>query len=116
MHAKKKIAGRFNYKQQDSLDLVLSHQISVGVEELDEAKLTPLLRPRYQDSIADAVADLGRPEDIGHVFVSFQKHLYTQPTVQVSGPRARHGTWPALFAKSSKGAKSPASAARIAAM
>ena len=38
---------------------------SVGVEELDQEKLTPLLRLKYHDSIADAVADLGRPEEIG---------------------------------------------------
>ncbi len=30
------------------------------------------------DSIADAVADLGRPEEIGKVFAGFQKYLYQQ--------------------------------------
>jgi len=55
---------------------VLSHYISVGVEELDQAKLTPLLRLKYHDSIEDAVADLGRPEEIGKVFNGFQKYLY----------------------------------------
>lgn len=34
----------FNSKQQVFIDFVLSHYISVGVEELDQAKLTPLLR------------------------------------------------------------------------
>jgi type I restriction enzyme, R subunit len=38
--------------------------------------LTPLLRLKYEDSIADAVADLGRPEDIGRLFAGFQKYLY----------------------------------------
>jgi hypothetical protein len=37
-----------------------------------------LLRLRYHNSIADAVADLGRAEDIGKVFSSFQKYLYEQ--------------------------------------
>jgi type I restriction enzyme R subunit len=46
------------------------------VEELDQNKLTPLLRLKYHDSIADAVADLGKPEDIGRVFAGFQKYLY----------------------------------------
>lgn len=46
------------------------------MEELDPEKLTPLLRLKYRDSIADAVADLGRPEEIGRVFAGFQKHLY----------------------------------------
>ena len=35
-------------------------------------------RLRYHDSIADAVADLGKPEDIGKVFASFQRYLYEQ--------------------------------------
>ena len=58
----------FNAKQQAFLDFVLSHYVNVGVEELDQEKLTPLLRLKYHDSIADAVADLGRPEEIGKVF------------------------------------------------
>jgi len=41
------------------LDFVLQHYVTVGVEELDTDKLTPLLRLKYHDSIADAVADLG---------------------------------------------------------
>jgi type I restriction enzyme R subunit len=35
-----------------------------------------LLQLRYQNSIADAVADLGRPEDIGQLFSDFQRYLY----------------------------------------
>ncbi len=63
--AKVDISTHFNSKQQAFLDFVLSHYVSVGVEELDQEKLTPLLRLKYHDSIADAVADLGRPEEIG---------------------------------------------------
>jgi type I restriction enzyme R subunit len=74
------ISTHFNSKQQVFLDFVLSHYVSVGVEELDQAKLTPLLRLKYHDSIADAVADLGRPDEIGKVFSGFQKYLY-QPTI-----------------------------------
>ena len=74
--AKAIICTHFNSKQQVFLDFVLSHYVSVGVEELDQAKLTPLLRLKYHGSIADAVADLGRPDDIGHVFSGFQKYLY----------------------------------------
>lgn len=69
------ISTQFNNKQQAFLDFVLSHYVSVGVEELDQAKLTPLLRLKYHDSIADAVADLGKPEEIGRVFAGFQKYL-----------------------------------------
>ena len=33
---------------------------------------------RGKPLIADAVADLGRPEDIGTLFAGFQKYLYQQ--------------------------------------
>jgi type I restriction enzyme R subunit len=71
---------QFNAKQQVFLDFVLSHYASVGVEELDQDKLTPLLRLKYHNSIADAVADLGKPDVIGQVFAGFQKYLYQQTT------------------------------------
>lgn len=76
--AKIEISTHFNSKQQVFLDFVLSHYVNVGVEELDKEKLTPLLRLKYHDSIADAVADLGKPEEIGEVFVGFQKYLYQE--------------------------------------
>jgi type I restriction enzyme, R subunit len=50
----------FNSKQQGFLDVVLSHYVRDGVEELDQEKLTPLLQLRYQNSISDALVDLGR--------------------------------------------------------
>jgi len=75
-NAKVQIHTRFSVKQQVFLDFVLSHYVSVGVGELDQEKLTPLLRLKYHNSIADAVADLGRPDEIGHVFAGFQKYLY----------------------------------------
>jgi type I restriction enzyme R subunit len=73
------ISTHFNSKQQVFLDFVLSHYVSVGVEELDQAKLTPLLRLKYHDSLADAVTDLGQPEEIGEAFTGFQKYLYQEP-------------------------------------
>ena len=79
--AKVEISHHFNSKQQVFLDFVLSHYVTVGVEELDQEKLTPLLRLKYHNSIADAVADLGKPEEIGQVFAGFQKYLY-QPQIQ----------------------------------
>ena len=75
-NAKTEIAENFSSKQQAFLDFVLSHYVSVGVEELDQEKLTPLLRLKYHDSIADAVADLGQPEEIARVFAGFQRYLY----------------------------------------
>lgn len=80
-NARVSITAQFNAKQQAFLDFVLSHYISVGVEELDQEKLTPLLRLKYHDSIADAVADLGRPDEIGKAFAGFQKYLYEQQAV-----------------------------------
>jgi type I restriction enzyme R subunit len=72
--AKVIISTHFNSKQRVFLDFVLSHYVREGVEELDQEKLTPLLKLKYHDSIHDAVADLG--EDIGKSFVGFQKYLY----------------------------------------
>ena len=63
-------------KQQLFLNFVLQHYVTLGVQELALEKLTPLLQLRYQNSIADAVADLGRPEDIGQLFSGFQRYLY----------------------------------------
>ena len=74
--AKVNIGTLFNAKQQAFLDFVLSHYVDVGVEELDQDKLTPLLKLKYHDSIADAVKELGRPEEIGKLFAGFQKYLY----------------------------------------
>jgi type I restriction enzyme R subunit len=76
--AKVVINSHFNSKQAVFLDFVLSHYVSQGVGELAPEKLTPLLKLKYHDSIADAVADLGRPEDIGSVFAGFQKYLYQE--------------------------------------
>ena len=69
---------QFNAKQQAFLDFVLQHYVTVGVEELDPEKLTALLRLKYHDSIADAVADLGPPAEIGRAFTQFQKYLYLE--------------------------------------
>jgi len=74
--AKVEISTHFNSKQQVFLDFVLSHYVNVGVEELDPDKLAPLLKLKYHDSIKDAVAELGKPEDIGKAFAGFQKYLY----------------------------------------
>jgi type I restriction enzyme R subunit len=72
------ISTHFNSKQQVFLGLVLSHYVRVGVEELDQEKLTPLLRLKYHNSIADALVDLGRAEEIGRVFAGFQKYLHQE--------------------------------------
>ncbi len=75
-HARLYIHSKCTSKQQLFLNFVLQHYVTLGVQELALEKLTPLLQLRYQNSIADAVADLGRPEDIGQLFSSFQRYLY----------------------------------------
>jgi len=75
--AKLSISHHFNNKQQAFLDFVLSHYVTEAVGELDREKLPPLLRLKYH-AISDAVADLGKPEQIGVLFSGFQKYLYEQ--------------------------------------
>ena len=55
---------------------MLSHYVREGVDELDQENLPTLLRLKYHDSITDAKAELGQPEEIGNTFVGFQMHLY----------------------------------------
>jgi len=74
--AKAVIGTQFNDKQQAFLTFVLAHYVSVGVEELDEAKLRPLLKLKYNNAIADAFADLGTPDTVRKTFVGFQRYLY----------------------------------------
>ena len=81
--AKAAITSQFTSKQQVFLDFVLAHYVSEGVEELDQEKLTPLLRLKYNNSISDALADLGQPEEIGMIFAGFQKYLYQQQSASL---------------------------------
>ena len=74
--AKAAVSARFTVKQQNFIDFVLAQYVQVGVEELAPDKLTPLLRLKYHNAIADAVADLGQPDEINKVFVGFQQYLY----------------------------------------
>jgi len=70
------VNSRFTTKQQLFIDFVLQHYVTMGVQELAQEKLAPLLRLRYQNSIADALADLGGPEEVGQLFAGFQRYLY----------------------------------------
>jgi len=75
-NARISINTHFEIKQQAFLDFVLAHYVNDGVQELDPSKLTPLLNLRYGGSLADAVDDLGQPQDIKSTFEGFQKFLY----------------------------------------
>lgn len=82
-HAKTVIDGQFTSKQQAFLDFVLAHYVKDGVEELDRSKLAVLLSLQY-GALSDAILHLGPPEEIGKMFVGFQKHLYDSFSQQAS--------------------------------
>jgi type I restriction enzyme R subunit len=74
--ARSSVRTQFSDKEQAFIDFVLAQYVEVGVGELAQEKLSPLLRLRYKNAIADAIADLGAPETISSVFSGFQKFLY----------------------------------------
>lgn len=74
--AKTSIHNTFNAKQEAFIDFVLAQYVNQGVGELDSEKLSPLLRLKYNNAIADAVADLGKPDEISKMFSGFQTYLY----------------------------------------
>ncbi|MFN5900436.1 MAG: type I restriction-modification enzyme R subunit C-terminal domain-containing protein, partial [Planctomyces sp.] len=76
--ARQWLAGQFSDRQRAFLEFVLQHYVTVGVEELDVGKLSPLLRLRYHDSLADAFEQLGPPDEINQMFTGFQKYLYVK--------------------------------------
>jgi len=75
-HARETINTTFNDKQQAFLNFVLDQYVKVGVEELSQDKLPPLLKLKYNNAIQDAIAELGPAAQIGQLFGNFQKYLY----------------------------------------
>ncbi|MBP6749882.1 MAG: DEAD/DEAH box helicase family protein [Xanthomonadaceae bacterium] len=63
--------------QRAFVDFVLAQYVAQGVDELDQDKLSPLLKLRYR-SLSDAFDALGDPEGVRDLFVGFQKHLYAK--------------------------------------
>ncbi len=74
--ARSQVKVSFTDKQQAFIDFVLAQYERQGVDELDQEKLTPLLKLRYNNAIQDAVNDLGSAEQIRRLFIGFQKYLY----------------------------------------
>lgn len=68
-------ASELNDKQRAFIDFVLAQYVKQGVDELDQDKLSPLLRLRYR-ALNDAFVELGKPEQVRKLFVGFQRHLY----------------------------------------
>jgi type I restriction enzyme R subunit len=62
--------------QRAFVDFVLSQYVAQGVDELEQDKLSPLLKLKYRD-LNDAFGVLGDPDRIREIFVGFQKHLYS---------------------------------------
>ncbi len=79
--AKSATAAEVTDKQQAFVEFVLAQYVQQGVDELDSEKLSPLLKLKYKNAIADAFAELGKPEQVRQVFVRFQRHLYAGPPV-----------------------------------
>ena len=52
---------------------VLAQYVKEGVGELNSEKLSSLLKLKYNNAIADAIADLGKPEAIGSIFSGCQQ-------------------------------------------
>ncbi len=57
----------------------------IDVQELDADKLTPLLKLRYRNAVADAWDDLGRPAEVRQLFAGFQQYLYQQAAAGARG-------------------------------
>jgi type I restriction enzyme R subunit len=70
---------QFTSPQRAFVDFVLAQYIAQGVDELDVEKLAPLLRLRYRNTLADAFSELGPPDKVRNLFISFQRHLYARP-------------------------------------
>lgn len=69
------IIARYDPRQRDFLDFVLSQYVEVGESELDSDKLPELLQLRY-GSPGDAIKALGSVSDIRATFRGFQSSLY----------------------------------------
>lgn len=69
------ILARYDLRQRDFLDFVLSQYVEVGESELDSDKLPELLLLKY-GSPADAVKVLGSVAEIRTTFRGFQSGLY----------------------------------------
>ncbi|WP_243320274.1 type I restriction endonuclease subunit R [Geothrix sp. SG200] len=74
--AKVLIHDNYSDRQRAFLEFVLAQYVKQGVDELDQEKLSPLLKLKYHNAISDAVADLGSVEEIREAFTGFQRYLY----------------------------------------
>lgn len=66
-----------NANQRDFISFVLRNYIQDGVDELDVAKLSTIIKSKY-GGIPEAEKVLGDVDQINKVFIDFQRHLYEQ--------------------------------------
>jgi type I restriction enzyme R subunit len=66
-----------NEKQRDFIGFILTNYVQDGVDELDIAKLSSVIKSKY-GGIPEAERALGSIDDISKVFIEFQKHLYAE--------------------------------------
>jgi type I restriction enzyme, R subunit len=76
--ARDTILARYELRQREFLDFVLSQYVQVGESELDGDKLPELLQLKY-GSPADAIDKLGPVAEIRSTFHGFQRDLYGAP-------------------------------------
>ena len=88
--AKSATATEFTDKQQAFVEFVLAQYVRQGVDELDAEKLPPLLKLKYRNALADAFAELGRPDQVRGLFAGFQRHLYEKQTGAAGSGAAGH--------------------------
>jgi type I restriction enzyme R subunit len=79
-HADSEVRGSLSEPQREFVAFVLDHYVKEGIDELDDAKLAPLLKLHY-GSIDDAKERLGPVSDIRDLFVGFQRYLYERSLV-----------------------------------
>lgn len=72
---KAEIFDQFDHNMQTFLDFVLNQYVKEGVSELEEAKLTLLLKAKY-GNVSDAIEILGGVPRTREAFIGFQQHLY----------------------------------------
>ncbi|MEO7853636.1 MAG: hypothetical protein ABIR94_15490, partial [Rubrivivax sp.] len=65
--------------------ITLAQYVKQGVDELDNEKLAPLLKLKYGAALSDAFEQLGRPDQVRGLFVSFQRHLYEPRSLEAPG-------------------------------
>jgi type I restriction enzyme R subunit len=73
------IYAMLNAPQRDFIRFVLHKYVEGGVDELDDSKLSEMMKAKYH-SLADAERKLGDVGEVRKTFIDFQQHLYLQKT------------------------------------